>query len=104
MICAVLGLGAVLLALGCTPAQTTRAKADGQLFCAAATPAGPLVVAIEDAAGVPVVVTGMESAGVKAVCAVINAIPAEPPADITNAPVVAVAVPAGVVIPAKPPA
>lgn len=87
-----------LLALGaCTAAQqaavttaVNTAVADGQLFCAKATSAGPLVVAATSALGAPVIVTGMASAAVAAVCAGIDAIPVSPPANPGSAPVVAV--------------
>jgi hypothetical protein len=85
---------------GCTVAAQQRVVVDGQLFCARATPAGPLIVAIADAAGVPVVVTGMASSAVAAICAVIAAIPVVPPANPAAAPVVAVALPAATVKPA----
>jgi hypothetical protein len=86
------GLGLWLAA--CSPAQQARAVADGQLFCAKATTTGPLVVALADAAGAPVIVTGLSSDVVAAACRRISAIPVSPPADPAAAPVVAVAVPA----------
>jgi hypothetical protein len=64
---------------------------DGQLLCAKATPLGPLTVAIADAAGVPVIVSGRAQAVVQADCAAINAIPVTPPAVAATVPVVAVA-------------
>jgi hypothetical protein len=88
--------GAAFALDGCTVATQQRVVVDGQLFCARATPAGPLIVAIADAAGVPVVVTGMASSAVAAICAVIAAIPVTPPANPAQAPVVAVALPAAV--------
>jgi len=80
--------------------QTTEQKAvvAGQLFCAQATATGPLVVALADAAGAPVVVTGAASATVAAACAAIGAIPVMPPANAPAAPVVAAPV---VVTPSK---
>lgn len=82
---------ALLLLSNCTPAQQQRAVVEGQLFCAQATATGPLVVALADAAGAPVVVTGMASSVVAADCALINAIPVMPPPVPAAAPVVAVA-------------
>ncbi len=90
----------VLLAAGlslsaCTTAQqaaTSKAVADGQLFCAKATGAGPLVVALANADGAPVTVTGAASADVAAACQVIGAIPVSPPANPAAAPVVAASV------------
>ena len=72
---------AALLLAACTPAQKATALKDGQLFCAKATVAGPLVFALADAAGAPVIVTGLASAVVKGDCAAIDAIPVTPPAD-----------------------
>ncbi len=85
-------LGAALLLAactpaGCTPAQEQRTVVDGQLFCGVATKSGPLVVAIVSATGVPVVVTGMASAAVASICAVIAAIPVTPPPVPAAAPV-----------------
>jgi predicted ATPase len=71
-------------------AQTATAVADGQLYCARATAAGPLVVALADAAGLPFVVTGRAAADVAAACALVGAIPVVPPANPNAAPVVAV--------------
>lgn len=90
-ISAVLVLGVAGLG-GCTAAQTNSAVVDGQLFCARATSAGPLVVALADATGVPVIVSGMTSSLVAADCAAIDAIPVSPPASPATAPVVAVPV------------
>jgi len=86
-------LGAALLLVGCTAAQTNTVVKDGQLFCAKATVDGPLVVAVADAAGTPVIVTGLAAAVVKGDCALIDAIPVTPPPNPAAAPVVAVAVP-----------
>ncbi len=92
-------LGAALLLAGCTAAQTNTAVRDGQLFCAKATTDGPLVVAVADAAGAPIIVTGLAAAVVKGDCALIDAIPVTPPANPAAAPVVAVAVPPAAVPP-----
>jgi hypothetical protein len=91
MISAVWGSLGLWLA-GCTSAQNARIVADGQLYCAKATVTGPLVVAIADAAGAPVIVTGLASGLVSDICATIGAIPVVPPANPAAAPVVAVAV------------
>lgn len=79
----------------CTPAQRSRAVVEGQLFCGIATSAGPIVVALIDAAlgGAPVIVTGMTARAVAAACAVVNGIPVIPPPDPAAAPVVAAVVP-----------
>jgi hypothetical protein len=82
-----------LLCLGaCTTTQQETAVRDGQLFCAVSTATGPLVVALADAAGVPVTVTNKTSSVVAASCAVIGAIPVSPPAHPSTAPVVAASV------------
>ena len=88
-------LAAALLLSGCTAAQqstATKIVADGQLFCATLMPAGPLVVALANAAGAPVTVTGKTSSVVSEACAVIGGIPVAPPANPASAPVVAAAV------------
>ena len=85
-------IGMVLAGMGlvsCTPAEHATAVVGGQLFCARATPAGPLVVALADAAGVPVAVSGLASDLVAADCALISAIPVTPPANPAAAPTVA---------------
>jgi hypothetical protein len=87
----ILGGFAVWLA-GCSAAQTQKAVADGQLFCAKATATGPLVVALADASGAPVIVTGLASSVVAADCAIIAGIPVTPPANPAAVPVVAAAV------------
>ena len=99
------GLTTVAIALsglglldGCSTSQTaafntTAANVvkDGQLFCAMETTTGPLTVALANAAGAPVKVTGQASADVAAACALINAIPVSPPANPAAAPVVSTA-------------
>jgi len=85
---------AVIMLAGCSPAQQAQAErvvVAGQLFCAKATATGPLVVALADALGAPVVVTGRTAAAVSDACAIIGAIPVTPPAKPADAPVVAVA-------------
>lgn len=89
-------LGAVLLAslvglTACAAALQARVVAEGQLFCAKASATGPLVVALANAAGAPVIVTGMTAQSVTANCAIISAIPVSPPVNPADAPVVAVA-------------
>jgi hypothetical protein len=77
---------------GCTPAQTdqaNRAVAVGQLFCSVASGSGPIVVALADASGVPVTVTGKAASTVAAACGVIGGIPVIPPPAPAAAPVVA---------------
>jgi len=86
----------------CTPDAQRRIVVDGQLFCALATQAGPLVVAVADVTGTPVVVTGMAPATVAAICGSLAAIPVVPPPDPEAAPVVAVprsVAPAGWLLP-----
>lgn len=79
---------------GCANGVTPVQFQQGQLFCAEATAAGPLIIALENNAGVPVNVTGKESATVAAACAAWNAsaIPVTPPANATPASVPSVAV------------
>ena len=82
-----------LLALGaCSAAQTSSINAviaQGQSYCALATATGPLVVALANAQGVPVIVTNKTAQEVAAACALIGAIPVTPPANAAAAPVVA---------------
>jgi hypothetical protein len=85
---------ALNILIGCSPAQQAqaqRAVVAGQLFCAKATQTGPLVVALADALGVPVVVTGRTASAVADACALIGAIPVTPPSNPAGAPVVVVA-------------
>ncbi len=81
---------AMVLLVSCSP---SACLADGQLFCATVTPAGPIIVAVADAAGVPIIATGLASATVTAICAQIAAIPVSPPANAAIVPMVAVALP-----------
>lgn len=69
---------------------TPAAAAQGQLYCAMATAAGPLTVALLGTNGVPVTVTNKLAADVAAACALWNiaATPVAPPA--TPVPAVAV--------------
>ena len=66
-----------------------RLVKDGQLFCAKETADGPMVVAVADMLGAPIIVTGLASDVVSGACASINAIPVSPPANPAQAPVVA---------------
>ena len=93
---------ALLALAGCSTTTTpvSNAVVDGQLFCAEATATGPLVVALADASGVPVTVTGKASTVVSDACAVIGAIPVAPPANPAAAPVVAAPVAAAATTPA----
>lgn len=83
--------------VGCATNGTISPAAfqQGQLFCAEATATGPLIVALENAAGVPVNVTGKEAATVEAACAAwsATAVPVAPPASATPASVPTVAAP-----------
>lgn len=67
---------------GCTTAQLAKVQVAGQEFCAKATADGPLVVALVDTLGVPVVVTNVASALVAKACQVwdVAAVPVSPPA------------------------
>lgn len=85
---------ALLSIAGCSAAQQQSAVAAGQLFCAKASVDGPLIVALADAFGAPVIVTGLASNVVAADCAAIDAIPVTPPPNPAAAPVVAVTLPA----------
>jgi hypothetical protein len=76
-------IGAVALIAGCATVARleTAARAAGQLFCAEATSNGPLVVALVDLTGVPVIVTNAASAAVAGACAawMPAAVPVSPP-------------------------
>jgi hypothetical protein len=71
---------------GCSAAQNAQVVAnlqnvntvavqDARLFCAVATPAGPVVVAVANAAGAPVIATGTAQIVVNSACAAVNGIP-----------------------------
>jgi hypothetical protein len=77
-----------LVLCACTSTDP-KAVVAGQLFCAQATALGPIVVALANAEGAPVVVTGASSTLVAAECAAINAIPVSPPINPASAPIVA---------------
>ena len=88
----------ILALAACSASQTasvdgwvTKTVVAGQSFCAKATADGPLVVALADLSGVPVIVTDVASAVVAANCAAIGGIPVSPPANPASAPVVAIA-------------
>lgn len=81
-----------LLALAsCAPPQVEK----GRLFCAKATASGPLVIALADALGAPLVVTNQSAATVAGWCALIGGIPVVPPPVPSAAPVVAAPVAPG---------
>lgn len=87
--------------MGCSLAQFEAGEAKvfaaGQEFCSAAGADGPMVVALADAAGAPVIVTGLASGLVAAACKAWNvlAIPVpQPPATVTPIPTVTVVMPA----------
>ena len=82
----------VLAVAGCANPPPQKVVEAGQLFCATSTATGPLVVALADAAGAPVLATNATAAFVQAACAQINAIPVTPPPVPAAAPVVAVPV------------
>jgi hypothetical protein len=76
----------------CSAAQltnwgTSATFQTGQLFCSVATATGPMTVALQNALGVPVLATGLESAVVADACAAWNtsAIPVTPPAGASPA-------------------
>ena len=81
-----------------TSPTAQRLVKDGQLFCAQETADGPIVVAVADMLGAPVIVTGLSSDVVAGVCKSINAIPVSPPANPAQAPVVAAPVVAAPVV------
>lgn len=98
----ILALATIASLAGCsnlTQKNITHSTAfqNGQLFCAMATANGPLIVALENATGVPVNVINKSSALVAASCAAWNAlaIPVTPPANATKTtvPIVATQVP-----------
>ncbi len=89
-------LASMLAVSACTAAQNQQAAVmaqnavvAGQLFCGTVTKTGPLIVALADASGAPVTVTGKASVVVADACAVIGGIPVSPPANPAAAPVVA---------------
>ena len=75
-----------LCALGfltaCTPTPSPKQYAEGQLFCSYADVGGPMVAAIANIVGVPVLVTGLASSTVSDFCKAWNAAaqPVMPPA------------------------
>ena len=76
-------------------ATINNVVASGQLFCGVASAAGPLVVAIVNAAdSKAVTVTDKTSAVVAATCKVIGGLPVIPPSNPAAAPVVAIVPPA----------
>jgi hypothetical protein len=77
---------------GCSPATLNNTVAQGQLFCAIATATGPLVIALADQLGAPILVTGKLASAVAADCALVNGIPTTPPANPAQAPKVATAI------------
>lgn len=79
--------------VGCTAAQQQRAVADGQLYCATATADGPLIVALSNSLGVPVLATNVAASVVAANCAALGGIPVSPPLNASQAPVVSVKLP-----------
>lgn len=90
----------VLSITACSVAGTTYPA--GQLFCAVAqNGGGTLIAAVQSAVGVPIIVTGLESAVVAGVCAKWNAaaVPVAPPASVTPLNTPAIAVPAVTVVP-----
>lgn len=80
----------LVLIAGCSSAQQQTVVKSGQLFCAKATADGPLVVALADALGAPIIVTGLGANIVAADCALIQGTPVVPPPNPAAAPVVAV--------------
>lgn len=80
----------LVLIAGCSAPQQQTAVKNGQLFCAKATADGPLVVALADALGAPIIVAGRTASVVAADCALIEGTPVVPPPNPAAAPVVAV--------------
>lgn len=76
------------LTSGCAPGQLQQTKA-GQLFCAISTATGPLVIALADASGVPVIVTNQLASDVARGCALVSGVPVVPPPNPAAAPIVA---------------
>ena len=76
----VLAVGLTLSACSATQVAAVQAAAvKGQLSCAKATQYEPLIVAVANAAGAPIIATGATSEAVHAVCAGIDAVPVPPP-------------------------
>lgn len=86
-----LALALILALPACQGPAATDALEAGQLYCAKAMAAGPLVFAALDASGVPLKATGKAAGLVQAWCAVAGAIPVSPPAVPQAAPRVALA-------------
>lgn len=95
-------LAAAVSLTGCVTACSTsqvatvnKVVAQGQLFCAVATSAGPIVSALINAAdSSAITVTNKASTVVANLCALVNGIPVVPPPSPATAPVVAVVLPA----------
>ncbi len=87
---AALTTGAVTLASVAATNNTTVASlvTKGALFCKQVGPLEPMVVALANAAGAPVSVTGMAANDVAEACAAVEAVPVAPPANPAAAPVV----------------
>jgi hypothetical protein len=85
-------LGCAFALAACANLTPQTVVADGQLFCATVTAAGPLVVQIVDAtaSSKAVTVTDKTADTVAAICKIVNGIPVVPPANPAVAPTVAV--------------
>lgn len=99
------GVLVTVAAVRCTASQqasvnTALASPPGQLFCAVATGAGPIVVGLVTgaltgpAAPLAVLATGSLASAVQADCAKAGGVPVAPPAVPSAAPMVAIAAPA----------
>lgn len=95
----ILTLGVFLSGCALSPATKANLVTDGQLFCAKATADGPLVVALVNLAGVPVIATDAAKEVVDQACGAVNAIAVSPPANPAAAPIVAVAMDAITALP-----
>lgn len=89
-VCYGLMIGGCALIFGCSQSQI----AQGQLFCAKIVAGEPMVVALADLSGAPVLAVGATKAFVDTACDQIDAIPVAPPASPAAAPVVVVTPPA----------
>ena len=95
---AIAAAGAFAL-FGCTAVQTAAVKTAyakdlpaGQLFCQQFRAFGPVIVAVADAAGAPIIATGAAEAVVNDACAAVGALPVAPPANLAQAVPVVLAV------------
>ena len=95
----ILAATAAVILAGCTvqQAETTGLKVASrtQAYCKILTAAGPLIVALADAAGAPIAITDAAKTDLRIACAVVNAVPVTAPVGGTVVPVVTLPRPPG---------